>query len=78
MTALAMFLMYWMVTVGGRRDITACRMRAKMSFGATQAFQFLATLAAQLQCGRVGEGAGGDDRDGTTVSSSSLPWPATL
>lgn len=32
--ALAVFLMYWVVFVGGRRDITACRMRAKMSFKA--------------------------------------------
>lgn len=30
-----MFLMYWVVIVGGRRDITACRMRSKMSFRAT-------------------------------------------
>ena len=29
-----MFLMYWVVIVGGKRDITACRMRAKMSFKA--------------------------------------------
>lgn len=30
--ALVMFLMYWVVKVGGKRDITACRMRATVSF----------------------------------------------
>ena len=35
-----MFLMYWVVIVGGRRDITACRMRSKMSFRATIAVYY--------------------------------------
>lgn len=55
--ALAVFLMYWVVIAGGRRDVTACGMRVKMSC----ASQFLATPAAQLQCGgwgRGGEAAG--------------------
>lgn len=38
------------------------------------ASQFLATPAVQLQCGRVGEGAGRGQGDGTTVCSSLL-WP---
>lgn len=29
-----MFLLYWVVIAGGRRNIAACKMRAKMSFKA--------------------------------------------
>lgn len=52
-----MFLMYWAVIVEGRRDIIVCELRAKCHSRQCVS-QLLATLATQLQSGRVGEGAG--------------------
>jgi len=56
--ALAVFLMHWVVIVGGRRDITPCGMR-QQCHSRQSASAFLETPAAQLHCGKVGGEQGG-------------------
>lgn len=50
-----MFLMYWVVIAGGKRGITACRMRAKMSFKA----MCLSVLGNPCCTAAVWQGGGG-------------------
>ena len=56
-----MFLMCWVGIVGGRRDITACRMRAKVSFRAV-CLPAPGNPCCTSAVWRGGEGAG-DDRE---------------
>lgn len=72
-----MFLMYRLVIVGGRRDLIACGMRAKISFKAMR----LPIPGTPCCTAAMWQGGGGSREDGWgdgTAVCCSLPWPVKL